>query len=159
MFRNELRVIVPRKIMLERKLKSYFTGQPCSNGHIVDRWADGHCVACHQKTSAEWFQNTKDRRKEVRLAYNEDWRIRNPEKHRAHKNHANTIRRRLIGGQLIAEQYSKEIRLFYENCPVGFHVDHKVPIKSDIVCGLHVPWNLQYLPAEDNIKKGNKHEV
>lgn len=50
----------------------------------------------------------------------------------------------------------KEIRAIYAACPTGYHVDHIIPLNSELVCGLHVPQNLQYLPAKDNERKGNK---
>lgn len=36
-------------------------------------------------------------------------------------------------------------------------VDHIVPLKSPIVCGLHVHNNLQVIPAVKNSEKGNRH--
>jgi hypothetical protein len=50
----------------------------------------------------------------------------------------------------------EEISLIYSKCPEGYHVDHIVPLQGTYVSGLHVSANLQYLTAEENIKKHNK---
>lgn len=50
--------------------------------------------------------------------------------------------------QAIAELYEMAARL-------GMKVDHIVPVKHPLVCGLHVLRNLQLLTPDENIRKGN----
>lgn len=50
----------------------------------------------------------------------------------------------------------KTMELYYMFRPKGYEVDHIVPIQGKLARGLHVPWNLQYLPMSENRSKKNK---
>ena len=68
--------------------------------------------------------------------------------------------RHRFGAQPISRFFHREIRAFYANCPAQYDVDHIEPMFTiqdgkAVACGLHVPWNLQYLTRADNLKKAN----
>lgn len=58
-----------------------------------------------------------------------------------------------VRNQTPSEADRKAIKEFYINCPIGYEVDHIMPISKG---GLHDLSNLQYLTIQENRKKSNK---
>lgn len=126
----------------------------------------------YQKTSArkEYQKSYYLQNKEVYRENSKNWRLENYEKQKElwrkstktekwRKNHKTSeAKRRAIKKKAYVKGFDCILNKIYDNCPDGFQVDHIVPLKGRNVCGLHAPWNLQYLPSDVNFKKNNKLE-
>ncbi len=108
---------------------------------------------------------TNKRRRSKETEWERNRRLTHPEiyrakdrKRRPYKAALGAVRRvksRILYRHLPTE-HKKEIAQFYANCPSGHQVDHIYPINGKAVSGLHVIWNLQYLPTKENQRKGNR---
>ena len=60
------------------------------------------------------------------------------------------------GDKAAIEEFYKAAQLLTKLTGTKWQVDHIVPLRHPLVQGLHVEFNLQVIPAEQNNKKNNK---
>lgn len=70
---------------------------------------------------------------------------------------------RLATPKWLTRRQKSEIRQLYQIAMTmtkttgeQYVVDHIVPLRSEFVCGLHVPWNLRVITREENLIKSNQ---
>lgn len=137
------------------------------------------CSDCKKKNTGAWRkENTEKGRKnsldyyyykkndpdfiKSRNDYSKKWREENKDKHCAKEARRRASKIKATPNWLTDKQ-KHQIGEIYTLCKIiteetreQHHVDHIVPLKGKNVCGLHVPWNLQIIPAKENLSKGNR---
>lgn len=102
------------------------------------------------------YQKAYREEHKVELAlYISNWQKENPEKLKAIKAKRRSSKLNRTPAWLSTEE-SKAMSQFYLDCPVGYEVDHIIPLQGKTVSGLHVLANLQYLTVSQNRAKGNR---
>lgn len=101
------------------------------------------------------------RSNEQRQKYQKAWKDKNPVWVRADTK-ARRRKNREASPPWITARQKTEIRSLYQIAitmtkvtGVQYVVDHIWPLRSNDVCGLHVPWNLQVLTQGENLAKSN----
>ena len=110
------------------------------------------CKECTKAKVYEWKENNPDKVLEI----NRKYKKANPDKVKLWSRLCNAKRRAAKLQRTPSWADLEKIKEVYKNCPEGHHVDHIIPLQGATVSGLHVETNLQYLTAEENLKKGNK---
>ena len=119
---------------------------------------DQYCIPCRRTYTKAWAKTETGRtcrasaRRNFYLA-NKDYELSKSRQWRRGKRKGTPV--------WLSEDQLQEIALVYQlarDCKLTtgepYEVDHIVPINGKNVCGLHVPWNLQILPADMNRGKG-----
>lgn len=133
-----------------------------------------YCKACLYAGQKEWKAKNKEKVNGWWSEYREENRLQlrqNAKKWREvnkGKKNADTAKRFAAKMQRMPKWLTKEEKLrmscYYQVAAMrtqesgyAWHVDHIVPLRGETVSGLHVPWNLRVIPAQENMNKGNRH--
>lgn len=147
---------------------TYFTGKECKHGHISERrTVNGCCISCEtvknnsnirQKYMCEYVNTKRDKIKEIASR----WQRNNKGKVNANTALRHTAKMCRTPAWL-TEEDKLYIRCLYQlssmrtrESDIAWNVDHIVPLQGKNVSGLHVPWNLQVIPASINFRKNNR---
>ena len=114
------------------------------------------------KKASDWYYSNIDKARAANKLYNKLWVRANKDKNCLKASNYRTRKLKACPPWLTEQDY-KDIQTEYSLAQwtsnmmkIPYHVDHIVPLKGKKVCGLHVPWNLQVIPAIMNIQKGNR---
>jgi hypothetical protein len=160
----------------EQGLKKYFTGEPCSRGHITfRRVATRACWECFKIQLRQWRKKnqtlireidkrSREKRTETRLPKKREASKRDYRKNPAKYTEKSKARRIGIGKRSPLWRNPVAIREFYnlasrltKETGITHEVDHVIPLHGENVSGLHVETNLQILTKFENRRKWNKH--
>jgi hypothetical protein len=169
--------IVARADAIKAGLTHYFTGKECVHGHIsVRRVKDRVCSECEAIKMAKLRKERPDLIAEKKKQSYERNKAQHLKQKRLYRqlnkgkvNALNAARKKYIKQRTpvwlsdfdklkIQCMYSIAAMLTREN-KEAWHVDHILPLRGDLVSGLHVPANLQLMRGLDNISKKNRYEV
>jgi hypothetical protein len=111
-------------------------------------------IKVRQRTR-EWSANNRERKKKA----DRDWANKNRALVRGYKAKRRAKERNATPPWL-TEDHLAAIRAVYDEAErltletgIRYEVDHIVPLNGKIVSGLHVPWNLRAISAQDNNRR------
>lgn len=147
------------KEQLKKKWKKYYENNKEKCNKASAKWAKENV----EKSRARFLRYRHKNLEKVNN-YNRLRRLSNLARDAA-KTAKRRSRKREATPNWLTEEHMLQILSFYEESSrlskstgVKHHVDHIVPLRGKNVCGLHVPWNLQVITAEENLKKRNKYD-
>lgn len=147
---------------------SYKTGKPLGNGEwarlgrkeymrvYLKKYSSDN-IDAHNARSREWVKKNQEKRKQI----SSKWQKNNKEKglaivnaRRANKLNATP----LWAKKHVIDHIYLVAKMIQEQSNIKVHVDHIVPLKNKMVCGLHCEQNLRVMWAKDNLIKSNNYD-
>ena len=119
----------------------------------------------YKRQAAERSKQWREKNLERSRKNTKDWQVKNKAKTTQYAAQRYANQKKALAAWTDVEMQSKILEMYVAaaemTAATGIHhqVDHVVPLRSNQVCGLHVWWNLQVIPAGENKQKSAKFDV
>jgi len=115
----------------------------------------------YEANKADIVAKARSTPNELKNAYRKRWKEENLLSIRADTK-ARRRKHRSATPPWLTRKEKSEIRAMYQAAILSskisgerYVIDHIYPLRSDVVCGLHVPWNLRIITQQENLEKSN----
>jgi hypothetical protein len=133
------------------KRNNKFCSRSCSatfNNQLKPKKPLNECAHCGEPAKRKFCSN------HCSVEHNRKYTLEEAKIHKKNRVRETSAKYRASLKQQTPENVDrKAIQDFYANCPIGYEVDHIMPISKG---GLHTIENLQYLTITENRRKGSK---
>jgi hypothetical protein len=152
--------------------RAHYANNRTSENNRSKAWKQKNRIRANELKRVSWHKHAETNQQKLRVRYAQNreyylaqaslWQKQNPT-----KVSARTMRRVLAKIQRTPAWLTPDdhwmLEQAYELSAIrtkmfGFqwHVDHIIPLRGKTVSGLHVPWNIQVIPAVENQRKSNR---
>ena len=134
-------------------LKRYFTGRPCKNGHVSERYVSGHvCVLCNEDAKKKYANKDPEKLRIKKRDSIRRSRARDVEKHRQwQRNHYSREKTKNPAG--LAEENRKGVREWRQKYPERAKAsDQNKRAKRMAATGSHTAADIENILAQQNHK-------
>ena len=159
--------MICKRCFLDKSTTEFNKDSRATSGHYYI------CRGCQHIVRKKYYAEHREKAlHDAKLSYHAnrlEWRERNKKWHKENKARVNArIAKRNYLKTRATPLWAKDdaIKEIYrlaetlsKETGIEHHVDHIIPLKHDLVCGLHVETNLQVIPAIENLRKKNKFTI